>query len=135
MNINYTNTPSSNDIFFITKQLNKETFKYGDSHPFAFFIRDDESNITAGANGFVIYGAIYTDQLWVSKNHRGQGIGRKIMGKVHELGKLQGCKIATVQTMSFHGAIGFYQKLGYTEDFKRDGYISGSSCFFLRKNL
>ncbi|MFK8040677.1 MAG: GNAT family N-acetyltransferase [Rickettsiaceae bacterium] len=76
-------------------------------------MRDDATAIIAGANVFVIYGAIYTDQLWVDKNHRGQGFAKEIMDKVHEFGKLEGCKIATVQTMSFQWARSFYEKLGY----------------------
>ena len=98
-------------------------------------MRDDASKIIAGANGFVIYGAIYTDQLWVDKDYRGQGFAKKIMDKVHEFGKLEGCKIATVQTMSFQGALVFYEKLGYVQDLKRAGYVNGSNCIFMRKQL
>ena len=133
--IEYTNNPSASDIDFITRQINQETSEYGEAYPFAFFIRDDNSSIIAGANGFVIYGAIYTDQLWVDKDYRGQGFAKKIMDKVHEFGKLEGCKIATVQTMNFQGAQSFYEKLGYVQDFKRAGYVNGSNCIFMRKSL
>jgi hypothetical protein len=57
------------------------------------------------------------------------------MDKVHEFGKLEGCKIATVQTMNFQGAQSFYEKLGYVQDFKRAGYVNGSNCIFMRKSL
>lgn len=73
-------------------------------------MRDDAAEIIAGVNGFVIYGAIYTDQFWIDKDYREQGFAKKIMNKVHEFGKLEGCKIATVQTMSFQGAQIFYEK-------------------------
>lgn len=135
MVIEYTKNPATSDIDFLTKQINKETSEYGEAYPFAFFMRDDDSKIIAGANGFVIYGEIYTDQLWVDKNYRGQGFARKIMDKVHEFGKLEGCKIATLQTMSFQGAQSFYEKLGYVQDFKRAGYVNGSNCIFMRKAL
>ena len=133
--IEYTKTPATSDVDFITKQINQETSEYGEAYPFAFFMRDDDSKIIAGANGFVIYGAIYTDQLWVDKDYRGQGFAKKIMDKTHEVGKLEGCKIATVQTMTFQGAQSFYEKLGYVQDFKRAGYVNGSSCIFMRKAL
>lgn len=135
MNLEYTKNPSPSDVDFITKQINLETSEYGEAYPFAFFMRDDDSKIIAGANGFVIYGAIYTDQLWVDKDYRGQGFATKLMAKVHEFGKLEGCKIATVQTMSFQGAQKFYEKLGYLQDFKRTGYVNGSNCIFMRKAL
>jgi len=133
--IEYTKNPATSDVDFITKQINQETSAYGEAYPFAFFMRDDDSKIIAGANGFVIYGAIYTDQLWVNKDYRGQGFARKIMDKVHEFGKLEGCKVATVQTMSFQDAQIFYEKLGYVQDFERAGYVNGSNCIFMRKAL
>lgn len=133
--IEYTKNPATSDVDFLTKQINQETSEYGEAYPFAFFMRDDAAEIIAGANGFVIYGAIYTDQLWVNKDYRGQGFAKKIMDKVHEFGKLEGCKIATVQTMSFQGAQSFYEKLGYVQDFKRTGYVNGSNCIFMRKAL
>lgn len=135
VNIEYTKNPAPSDIDFITKQINQETCEYAEAYPFAFFMRDGDSKIIAGANGFVIYGAIYTDQLWVDKDYRGQGFAKKIMNKVHEFGLLEGCKIATVQTMSFQGAQVFYEKLGYVQDFKRAGYVSGGHCIFMRKTL
>ena len=48
-------------------------------------MRDDDSKIIAGANGFVIYGAIYTDQLWVDKDYRGQGFAKKLWIKYMNL--------------------------------------------------
>lgn len=133
--IEYAKNPAASDINFMTQQINQETPEYGDAYPFAFFIRDDESNIIAGANGFIIYGAVYTDQLWVDKDYRGQGFAHNIMDKVHEFGKFKRCRIATVQTMNFQGAQAFYEKFGYVQDFKRTGYVNGSYCVFMRKTL
>lgn len=133
--IEFTKTPKAADIDLLTKHINEETAEYGEAYPFAFFIRDDDGSIAAGANGFVIYGAVYTDQLWVRKDHRGKGLAKDIMDKVHEFGKLEGCNIATVQTMSFQGVQGFYEKLGYIQHFKNPGYVNNSHCIFMRKNL
>lgn len=135
MNIEYTHKPTACELDFLTQKINQETSEYGEAIPFAFFIKDDDSNIIAGANGFVIYGAVHTDQLWTDKNYRYQGLARKIMSKIHELGKSQGCKIATVQTMNFQSAQAFYEKLGYVPDFKRGEYTNGGNCIFMRKTL
>ena len=110
-------SPSSKDIEFLTEQINKETADKGSSYPFAFFMRDKGDNIIAGCNGFVIYGVIYTDQFWVSFKHRKQGLGKKLMDRVHEFARRTGCIKATVTTMSFQGAEGFYENLGYICDF------------------
>lgn len=96
-------------------------------------MRDDAAQIIAGANGFVIYGAIYTNQLWVDKDYRGQEFAKKIMAKVHEFGKLEGCKNFHCAKMSCQGAQKFYENLGYLQDFKRTGYVNGSNCFVMKK--
>lgn len=135
MNIEFTTTPNPEDIDFLTDKINEETLEYGKAYPFAFFIKDNDKNIIAGANGFVTYGTIYTDQLWVKKEQRGLGLARKIMDKVHKFGKLEKCTIATIQTMSFQGAQGFYEQLGYIQEIKRSGYTKGSHCIFMKKLL
>jgi hypothetical protein len=60
----------SKNIDFLTEKINEETLQFGSAYPFAFFIRDEKGKIIAGCNGSVVYGAIYTDQLWVAPNHR-----------------------------------------------------------------
>ena len=134
-NIEFTKTPDVGDVNFLTDKINEETNDYGESHPFAFFIRNTQGRIAAGANGFIIYGAIYTDQLWVDKSHRNKGLARQVMDKIHSYGKNEKCKIATVQTMDFQGAVEFYEKLGYVQDFKRLGYTNSSACIFMKKEL
>ena len=98
--IEYTKNPATSDIDFLTKQINQETSEYGEAYPFAFFIRDDAAEIIAGANGFVIYGAIYTDQLWVNKDYRGQGFAKKIKQKIfeHSRNKFPKAKVFSITT-------------------------------------
>ncbi len=126
---------NSRDIDFLTQQINHETPDFGAAYPFAFFIRNDAGEIIAGCNGSVIFGSIYTDQLWVHPSHRRQKFGEKLMERVHSYGSENRCSMATVATMSFQGAAEFYAKLGYEIDFERAGYVKGSSCIFLRKRL
>ena len=135
VNIQYTSTPASTDIDFLTNKINQETPKLGEAYPFAFFMRDDKNQIIAGCNGSVIFGSIYTDQLWVHPDHRKNGLGYQLMDAVHDYGRRSGCSMATVATMSFQGAKTFYEKLGYVIDFERPGYTHSSSCHFMRKEL
>ncbi len=135
MNIEFTSTPASEDIDFLTQKINQETAEFGEAHPFAFFIRDERNQIIAGCNGSVIFGSIYTDQLWVHPNYRKNGLGHQLMEAVHDYGRRSGCSMATVATMSFQGAKTFYEKLGYVVDFERLGYTQNSSCHFMRKEL
>ncbi|MFZ0565463.1 MAG: GNAT family N-acetyltransferase [Chlamydiales bacterium] len=138
MNIEQAFSPKNEDIDFLSRKINEESKAIGinqEAYPFAFFIRGGNGQIIAGCNGWVIYGSIYTDQLWVHIDYRGQGWGRKLMDKVHEYGSEAGCKFATVATMSFQNARKFYEHLGYRCDFERKGYANGATCWFLRKSI
>ena len=135
MKIEITMSPNQGDIDYITNMINQETLEYGEAKPFAFYIRDELEKIIAGANGYIIFGEIYTDQLWIKKEYRCKGLARKLMERVHSLGKAEGCKIAAIKTMSFQCAVGFYEKIGYEKDFERNGYVRGSSCLFFKKDL
>lgn len=133
--IEFTTSPVATDIDFLTQKINQETPEFGEAHPFAFFIRDKRNQIIAGCNGSVIFGSIYTDQLWVHPAHRKNGLGHKLMEAVHDYGRSSGCSMATVATMSFQGAKSFYEKLGYLVDFETPGYTQNSSCIFLKRIL
>ena len=135
MTIEFISTPASEEIDFLTNKINQETPKLGEAYPFAFFMRDDKNQIIAGCNGSVIFGSIYTDQLWVHPDHRNKGLGYQLMEAVHDYGRKSGCSMATVATMSFQRAKAFYEKLGYVTDFERQGYTRGSSCIFLKRSL
>lgn len=135
LKIEHTESPSGKDIEFLLAKINEENIDKGSSNPFAFFIRDQQANIIAGCSGYVIYGSIYTDLLWVNKEYRKNGLGKSLMEKVHDYGRKMNCKIATVATMSFQKARAFYEKLGYECDFERQGYINKSTSIFLKKKL
>lgn len=135
MKIQHTSSPTGVDIDFLTEQINQETPDFGSAYPFAFFLRDEKNKITAGCNGSIIFGTIYTDQLWVHPDHRKTGLGHKLMEMVHDYGRKSHCSMATVATMSFQDALVFYEKLGYVSDFERPGYTQNSSCIFLKRPL
>jgi ribosomal protein S18 acetylase RimI-like enzyme len=135
--IEYTDSPSFDDIQLLTDGINEVSSKLGikNAQSFAFFARNNNSEIIAGANGSVVYGEIHTDQLWVHPNFQNQGLGKSLMNVIHSLGIHEKCSFATVCTMTFQHAEGFYEKLGYVQDFERHGYTKNASCIFLKKNL
>ncbi len=135
MKIEFTTIPKSSHIDFLRQKIDEETPEYGEIPSFAFFAKDENDQIIGGCNGFIVHGAIYTDQLWVHKDYRKNGLGRKIMEHVHIYAQNQECKMATVCTMSFQGSLGFYEKLGYKVDFERQGYTNNSKCIFLSKKV
>jgi ribosomal protein S18 acetylase RimI-like enzyme len=135
MEIQYTPTPTSQEINFLIQQLNATNPTCEPMRTFGFFVKNSEGEIIAGASGTILFGGIYTEQLWVHPNYRKQGWGKKVMEKVHVHGKSMGCKMATLATMNFQGALEFYNKLGYQIDFQREGYEKEGICLFLRKDL
>lgn len=135
MLIEWTTSPNEQDIEFLNARINAETADYGQATPFACFARDSDDTIIAGCNGVCLYGALYTDQLWVDPEYRHQGLAKRLMEEAHDLGHQLGCNIASVQTMDFQNARAFYEKLGYKVDYIREGYRHGASCLFLSKRL
>jgi GNAT superfamily N-acetyltransferase len=126
------------DIFALTEGINDTATQQeimDPCEPFAFFIYNENHKVIAGTNGYLVYGAIYTGQLWVSESLRGQGIGRKLMEKVHEYGGQKGCTIATLRTMSFQNARPLYEKLGYECHYEETGYTQGHRCFYMKRVL
>lgn len=135
LTIEFSSNPKMDDINFLTQKINQETPDFGEAHPFAFFIRDNDNKIIAGCNGSVVFGTIYTDQLWVAPNHRHNRLGHKLMTAIHDYGRKLGCSFASVATMDFQKATDFCEKMGYISDFERTGYIKNSRCIFFKRDL
>jgi ribosomal protein S18 acetylase RimI-like enzyme len=102
--------------------------------PFSIFIKDQKGNILGGASGSLFHGSLYLDSLWVEKTLRHQGWGSLLMHEVEKRGGERGASFVTLNTMDWE-ALPFYQKLGYSIEFTREGYHKDSKMFMLRKNL
>lgn len=102
--------------------------------PFGFFLKDDSGQVVGGVMGARMFGSLHTDILWVDEKLRGQGWGTKLMAEAESLGRSSGCTFATVSTMDWE-ALSFYQRLGYTIEFTRSGYVHNSTMYLLRKSL
>lgn len=136
--IEFTTNPSLEVLAALTKGINDDSNESGihsDVEPFGLVLRDKNEKIIAGASGFVLYGGIYTAQLWVDKLLRGKGFGKMLMDKIHDYARSKGCLISTLRTMSFQKALKFYEKLGYYVEYKQEGYENGHSCLYLVKSL
>ena len=101
---------------------------------FSIFIKDENEIIVGGASGTLFYGSLYVDSLWVDKALRRQGWGTKLMHEAENVGRKHGASFVTLNTMDWEALL-FYQKLGYSIEFTREGYEKGSMMFMLRKNL
>lgn len=103
-------------------------------YPFSIFIKDQEENVLGGVSGTLFYGSLYVDSLWVNKALRHQGWGSRLMQEAEKFGREHGARFVTLNTMDWE-ARSFYEKLGYSIEFTREGYEKDSKMFMLRKNL
>ncbi|MBS0625020.1 MAG: GNAT family N-acetyltransferase [Verrucomicrobia bacterium] len=100
--------------------------------PFSIFIQDKK--ILGGVSGVTFYGSLYIDSLWIDESIRRQGWGSKLIREAEKIGRDRKARFATVNTMDWEG-LPFYQKLGYSIEFVREGYDENSKMYLLRKNL
>ena len=102
--------------------------------PFGIFIKDSLGAVIGGVSGFSCYGCLYIDMLWLKEELRKQGLGKKLMMEAEKIGCERQCTFSTVDTMDWE-ALPFYQKLGYSIEFVREGFAKESKMYMLRKNL
>lgn len=131
MKVQFNKHPSTEEISFLTEQINEQTSECGKASTFGPFIKGDNGCIIAGCNGSIhLWSNLYRSKLWVDLKYQKQRIVRDLMNHVHKYGKVYHCQLATIASMSFQ-SVSFYEKLGYNIDFSRNGYVNNSQLIFL----
>lgn len=129
--------PKQEDTKIIWQGINeyaRDMRGLSEGKPFGFFVKDESNNIKGGCAGYIFYGCLYVDILWVDQTLRNQQYGTQLMKEAEKLAKNEHCNFITVNTFDFE-ALGFYQKLGFVIEFERQGFDKNSIMYFLRKNL
>ena len=137
LTISYDPSPKHDDTKIIWQGISAHAKKVrglSSGKPFAFFIRDESNQIKGGCSGYIYYGCLYVDLLWVDESLRDQSYGSQLMKNSEKLAYENNCNFIAVNTMDFE-ALGFYKKLGFVVEFERKGFDKNSSMFFLRKDL
>ncbi len=131
------NNFTSDDIKILTDGLDanaKQKRQHAPMEEFAFFMRDENDKIVGGCNGWLYYGCMYLEQLWIDEMYRGQNFGTKLVQAAEDLAKSKGCSFFTMETMDWE-ALDFYKKLGYRVEGEVRGYDKGTIMYQLRKDL
>ncbi len=98
-------------------------------------IVDDSGEIVAGILcSLTAWNFLYVDILWVDQDHRGSGLGSKLLSEVEAIAKAEGCYLVHLDTFDFQ-AKGFYLKQGYEVFGVLDDCPVGHQRFFLKKRL
>lgn len=95
-------------------------------------VRDDNGELIAAVTADILWDWMYISELWVDDRCRGTGMGSKLMKNAEEYAiehKLSGLWLWTQSWQ----APAFYQKLGFVEFTRFDGFPKGHSRIGLRK--
>jgi ribosomal protein S18 acetylase RimI-like enzyme len=130
-------SPDSADVEMLSKGLGEhaesKNFHY-DHQPLAFFIRNQNGEIIGGLSGATAWGWLHISLFWLSKELRGNGYGKKLIGLAETEALARGCKKVHLDTFSFQ-ALGFYQKLGYEIFGELEDFPENAKRFYLKKTL
>jgi GNAT superfamily N-acetyltransferase len=130
--------PAPGDIRFLEDRLydyNVEQTGLDDGKWLSIFVRDEKGEIMAGLHGWTWCGACRVQTLWVHKDLRHQGFGRRLLAAAEQEARARGCEQILLDTFSFQAPL-FYQQMGYevisvVEGFPRRPH----SEYHLRKTL
>ena len=102
--------------------------------PLNIFLRDEHGVLAGGLLGYVFWGWLYVETLWLAEAARRQDLGSRMLDLAEQEAARRGCRHANLDTMDFQ-ALPFYLKHGYTVWGQLDNFPEGHSRIFLRKDL
>lgn len=136
MRVEVTDTPRERDEAFVIAQTRayNARFTETDVRSLCVFARDDDEAIIGGLTGRTYWGYLDIAFLWVDEKRRGRGIATHLMNAAETEALSRGCRHVFLDTLSFQ-ALGFYQKLGYSEFGRLSGFSGKHDRYWLRKAL
>jgi GNAT superfamily N-acetyltransferase len=96
--------------------------------------RDDHGCLLGGLQGFIQGDWFAIATLWVHEEHRGRGIGRRLLLDAEAFAREHGCTRARLGTMTFQ-APDFYSKHSYVEVCRLHDVPPGHAFVFMTKSL
>ena len=130
-------SPADEDVWALRRRLgayNVQLANIDQGLTLGIFLRHDPGDVVAGVYGWLWGACLELDYLWVHKDLRGQGVGRRLVQTLEQEVATRGCRQITLDTYSFQ-APEFYRKLGYEVFGIIGGYPDGHQKLYLRKRL
>ena len=109
------NTPTEKELALIRQGLKEfnDAHVGADGHtPLAFVEYGEGGEVIGGLIGGTYWGWMYIDILWISEDHRGKGLGSRLLAEAEQEAVRRGCHHVHLDTMSWQ-APDFYKKHGY----------------------
>lgn len=129
--------PSATDLAALGKGLTEHALPFTGVpgfRPLAVFARDADGNLVGGASGLLNWTWLHVALLWVSAEHRDQGLGSRLLGAIEAAAAERGCTRAHLDTFSYQ-AKPFYERHGYRVFAVLHDYPPGHQRIFLNKRL
>jgi GNAT superfamily N-acetyltransferase len=95
---------------------------------------EPDGKLCGGLLASTMGGWMFIDALWVAPDRRGTGLGRDLLQTAEEVARGRGCRGAYTDSFTFQ-APGFYERQGYAEFGRLEGYDGNQTRTFLRKVL
>jgi GNAT superfamily N-acetyltransferase len=115
-------------------EFNSQATGIVDASGISVFGRDAQGAVVAGLCGHTWGGCCEIRQVWVHEQHRGQGIGRRLLELAETEARRRGCHQIVLATHSFQ-APEFYRTLGFEIVHSLSDYPRGHQHLRLRKIL
>lgn len=119
------------------REFNHSKVGEGKRAEFVNYILDDSHKILGGIYGWISWGWLYIDVLWVSEENRKEKLGTKLLKYAEEFAIRKNIKYSRLNTASFQ-ALDFYLKNGY-EIFAQIPILAPNGTnqmdYFLKKEL
>lgn len=97
-------------------------------------LKDDNGEIIAGLNSGILWNWMEIDILWVDDNHRGQGLGKRLLKEAEQIARAKNCTFIKLNTFSFQ-APEFYKKYGYEVVAIFENAPIGCKHYYYKKDL
>ena len=95
---------------------------------------DGREEIRAILSAEILWEWMYVDELWVSPESRGEGLGKRLILLAEELAIAKGLQGVWLWTQSWQ-AVDFYAHLGFDEFARFDNFPQGHARVGFRKHL
>ena len=122
----------------IGRRLRQFNYRYVGEYPATEYIRlnarEADGSVVGGIRAVVALYWLRVEVLWVDEAARGRGIGSQLLAEAERLAREMGAQNAALETFEWQ-APRFYQKHGYEEVARVEGYVKNFYLALMQKRL
>jgi len=122
----------------IGRRLREFNYTYVGEYPATQYIRlnarEADGSVVGGIRAVVALFWLRVEVLWVDEAVRERGIGSRLLADAERLAREMGARNAALETFEWQ-APRFYQKHGYEEVARLEGYVKGFYLALMKKAL